>query len=201
MTERQRCGWAVNHPLEMTYHDREWGVPRSDENRLFEALSLEGAQAGLSWLTVLKKRENYRRAFQDFHWNEVAKMTGSDIDDLMADPGLIRHRGKLESVVANARAIARLHERGGSLARLVWSLADGTPVQNDFAGLDEVPTRTARSEQLSKQLKRAGFRFVGPTTCYAFMQAVGVVNDHTTDCFRHQPVRAMAESFEPPAAR
>lgn len=200
MNDRSRCSWAVSHPLEQAYHDAEWGVPSSDENQLFEALSLEGAQAGLSWLTVLKKRDNYRRAFLDFQWRRVATMDNDVVDRLLQDAGLIRHRGKLESVIANARAIVRLHQQGRSLSSLVWSLADNLPRQHNFADMDEVPTRTGLSDHLSRQLKRAGFRFVGPTTCYAFLQAVGVVNDHTTDCFRHQPVKAMAAAFSPPAA-
>ena len=199
MVDRVRCSWAANHPLEQAYHDAEWGVPTADEAALFEAISLEGAQAGLSWLTVLKKRQNYQSAFQGFQWRKVAQMTAADVDTLMEDSGLIRHRGKLESVIVNARAIDRLHDQGRSLSRLVWSLAGGAPLQHDFDSLDQVPARTALSEQLSRDLKRAGFRFVGPTTCYAFLQAVGVVNDHTTNCFRHQPIKALAKSFDPPA--
>ena len=156
-----------------------------DERALFELLTLEGAQAGLSWATILKKREGYRRAFCGFDAERVARFTDADIARLVADPGIVRHRGKIESVVTNARAVLRVREERGSFADWLWELAGGRPRVNRWRSLREVPAQTTESAAMSKALLKAGFRFVGPTTCYAFMQAVGMVNDHTVDCFRH----------------
>ena len=189
-----RCAWAGADPdpLYAAYHDAEWGVPVRDDRALFELLTLEGAQAGLSWATILKKREGYRRAFLGFDAERVARFTDADVARLVTDPGIVRHRGKIESVVTNARAVLRVREERGSLADWLWELAGGAPRVNRWRSLREVPARTAESAAMSKALLKAGFRFVGPTTCYAFMQAVGIVNDHTTDCFRHAELAGTA---------
>ena len=182
-----RCAWAGADPdpRYAAYHDAEWGVPVRDERALFELLTLEGAQAGLSWATILRKREGYRRAFAGFDAERVARFTDADVDRLVADPGIVRHRGKIESVVTNARAVLRAREERGSFADWLWELSGGGPRVNRWRSHREVPARTAESAAMSRALLKAGFRFVGPTTCYAFMQAVGMVNDHTVDCFRH----------------
>jgi DNA-3-methyladenine glycosylase I len=185
MTTQTRCAWART-PLDAAYHDAEWGVPVHDERTLFELLTLEGAQAGLSWSTILKKRDGYRRAFLDFDATRVAAFGDADVDRLVADPGIVRHRGKIESTVNNARALLRLQAEEGSFDRYVWQFVGGTPRVNHWRSLAEIPSRTPESTALSKDLLRRGFRFVGPTTCYAFMQAVGLVNDHTIDCFRRR---------------
>jgi DNA-3-methyladenine glycosylase I len=180
-----RCAWAREGP-DAAYHDTEWGVPVHDDRALFELLTLEGAQAGLSWSTILKKREGYRRAFLDFDAERVARLTPADVDRLVADPGIVRHRGKIESVVQNARAVLRVREEVGSLDRYLWGLVGGAPRVNRWRSPRELPSRTPESTAMSRELLRRGFRFVGPTTCYAFMQAVGMVNDHTVDCFRYR---------------
>ena len=184
-----RCSWCGSDPLYQAYHDREWGVPHRDERHLFEMLTLEGAQAGLSWLTILRKREGYRRAFLGFDPAVVAGFDGVRVAELLLDPGIVRNRLKVESTVSNARAVLALYERGETLADLLWSVVDGVPRQNAWASLAEVPARTAESDRLSRELKRRGFRFVGSTICYALMQAVGIVNDHTLDCFRCAELR------------
>lgn len=183
--QRIRCAWAGADPLNIAYHDREWGVPERDESRLFEMLTLEGAQAGLSWLTILRKRNGYRSAFAGFDPSRVAGFDRQTIDRLVLDPGIVRHRGKIEATVNNARRILALWDRGSSLNEVAWDSVGGSPVDKRRASLAEVPSTTPESEQLSKRLKGLGFRFVGPTTCYAFMQAAGLVNDHETRCFRH----------------
>jgi DNA-3-methyladenine glycosylase I len=190
--EIRRCGWVSDDPLYLSYHDEEWGVPVHDDRRLFEMLVLEGAQAGLSWITVLRRREGYRRAFAGFEAERVAAFGPADVERLMADPGIVRNRAKVEAAIANARAVLRVREELGSLDRLIWGFVDGRPLQNHRASLREVPAETAVSKAMSKELRRRGFGFVGPTICYAFMQAVGLVNDHTVDCFRHGPVAALA---------
>ena len=181
-----RCAWCTADPLYVDYHDREWGVPNRDERHLFEMLTLEGAQAGLSWLTILRKREGYRRAFLGFDPQAVARFDGARVAELLADPGIVRNRLKVESTVGNARAVLALHERGETLSDLLWGFVDGAPRQNAWASLAQVPAQTPESDRLSRELKRRGFRFVGSTICYALMQAVGMVNDHTLDCFRQQ---------------
>ena len=181
-----RCAWCTADPLYVDYHDREWGVPNRDERHLFEMLTLEGAQAGLSWLTILRKREGYRRAFLGFDPDAVARFDGARVAELLADPGIVRNRLKVESTVGNARAVLALYERGETLSDLLWGFVDGVPRQNAWASLAQVPTQTPESDRLSRELKRRGFRFVGSTTCYALMQAVGMVNDHTLDCFTQQ---------------
>jgi DNA-3-methyladenine glycosylase I len=187
---RGRCAWCGADPLYVAYHDQEWGVPNRDERHLFEMLTLEGAQAGLSWLTILRKREGYRRAFAGFDPRVVARFDAPRVDALLADPGIVRNRLKVESTVSNARAVLALHERGETLADLLWGVVDGEPRQNAWASLAQVPATTAESDRMSRELKRLGFRFVGSTICYALMQAVGMVNDHTLDCFRHRQLSA-----------
>ena len=178
----KRCGWVpAVVPEYVAYHDEEWGVPIRDERHLFELLTLEGAQAGLSWLTILRKRDGYRAAFDQFDAAKVARYSPKRIERLLADPGIVRNRLKVESTVNNAQRIVELDV---PLSDLLWSFVDGEPKVNRFRKLGEIPAETAESKAMSKELKRRGFRFVGPTVCYAFMQAAGLVNDHTVDCFR-----------------
>lgn len=181
----QRCGWVSTDPLYQTYHDREWGVAQTANAALFEMLCLEGQQAGLSWITVLKKRENYRAAFYQFDPQTVARMNEAEIDILMQNSGLIRHRAKLNAIVTNARAYLTMQEAGEDFSRFVWSFVGGQPQINHFADLQAVPAQTPVSLALSKALKQRGFKFVGSTICYSFMQACGLVNDHITTCFCH----------------
>jgi DNA-3-methyladenine glycosylase I len=188
MTERVRCGWATSDPLYITYHDEEWGVPVHDDRRLFEMLILEGAQAGLSWITILRRRESYRQAFDGFDPEAVAAYGPEKVAALLQDPGIIRNRAKIDAAVANARAFLAVRDELGSLDSLLWRFVGGRPLQNRWHR-SEVPAETAESKAMSKELKRRGFGFVGPTICYAFMQAVGMVNDHTVDCFRHRELR------------
>jgi DNA-3-methyladenine glycosylase I len=177
-----RCAWVPqDDPLYVAYHDDEWGTPVRDERALFELLNLEGAQAGLSWSTILRKREGYRRAFADWEIETVAGFGERDVERLLGDAGIVRHRGKIEAVIANARATLALDR---PLAELLWSFVGGAPRVNAWRTVAEIPAATAESAALSKELKRRGFRFVGPTTCYAFMQSAGLVDDHTVDCFR-----------------
>ena len=183
----RRCHWARGEP-EIAYHDREWGVPLHADRRLFELLILEGAQAGLSWSTVLRRRSGYRRAFAGFDPSRVARFTPAAVARLLRDPGIIRHRGKIESAVGNARAFLAIQREHGSFAAYLWSSVGGRPVQNRRRALREVPAETAVSRELSRDLRRRGFTFAGPTICYAFMQAAGLVNDHLTSCFRHAEV-------------
>jgi DNA-3-methyladenine glycosylase I len=181
----KRCEWVpADDSLYVAYHDEEWGVPSHDERHLFEMLVLEGAQAGLSWSTILKKRDGYRRAFANFDVTRVARFSEGDVERLMQDAGIVRNRMKIEAAIANARATLD----AGSLDQLVWSFVGGEPIQNAWKTLAAVPAETAESKAMSKELKRRGFRFVGPTICYAFMQACGLVNDHTVDCFRFAEV-------------
>ncbi|KAA8997367.1 DNA-3-methyladenine glycosylase I [Affinibrenneria salicis] len=184
----KRCGWVTQDPLYQQYHDYEWGVPCNNEQKLFELLCLEGQQAGLSWITVLKKRENYRRVFHQFDPARVAAMTPGDVDRLLLDSGIIRHRGKIEAIIANARALLAMRQQGETFTTLIWSFVDNQPRINRPAALADVPARTATSDALSKALKKRGFKFIGSTTCYAFMQAAGLVNDHVIDC-GYQPER------------
>jgi DNA-3-methyladenine glycosylase I len=180
-----RCGWVpAADPLYLAYHDTEWGAPSHDERHLFEMLVLEGAQAGLSWSTILRKRENYRRAFAGFGVEAVARFTVRDVERLLADPGIVRNRLKVESAVANARATIA----AGGLDDLLWSFVGGAPIVNKWRRLGDIPAETAESRAMSKELKKRGFRFVGPTICYALMQACGLVNDHVMSCFRYAEV-------------
>ena len=182
----RRCEWAPEgDPLYLAYHDEEWGVPSRDDRHLFELLVLEGAQAGLSWATILHKREGYRRAFAGFDPEAVARFGAADVEGLLGDTGIVRNRLKVESAVANAHATLAVQEQHGSLAAYLWDFVGGEPKVNRWTSLGEIPSETEESRALSKDLKRCGFRFVGPTVCYAFMQATGLVNDHTVACFRH----------------
>ena len=185
MSAVHRCPWPRTE-LDIQYHDAEWGVPVHDDNRLFEFLILEGAQAGLSWSTILQKRPHYRRAFAEFDPARVARFTPARIQRLLRDPGIVRNRLKLESAIRNARAFLRVQEEFGSFDRYVWEFVGGEPRVNSWRTLREIPSRTAESDALSKDLLERGFKFVGSTICYAFMQAVGMVNDHTVDCFRYR---------------
>ena len=189
ITIPSRCAWAGNDPLYQAYHDREWGVPVHDDRLLFEFLILEGAQAGLSWITILRKREAYRSAFAGFDPELVARFDGAGIAELLANPGIVRNRLKVESAVTNARAFLKVQEEYGSFDAYLWRFVDGRPIRNAWRGIKEVPASTPVSDALSRDLKRRGFRFVGTTICYAHMQAVGMVNDHTVDCFRWRELR------------
>jgi DNA-3-methyladenine glycosylase I len=188
-----RCAWVPEgDPLYLAYHDEEWGVPSHDDLYLFEMLVLEGAQAGLSWSTILRKRENYRRAFAAFEPDVVARFEEADVERLLGDAGIVRNRAKIEAAIANAQATLAVQEELGSLDALLWSFVGGKPVQNRWASVGDVPAETPESRAMSKELKRRGFRFVGPTTLYAFMQAAGLVNDHVVDCFRYRETAALA---------
>lgn len=177
----------------MHYHDHEWGVPLHDDRALFEFLILEGAQAGLSWLTVLKKRESYRTAFAHFDVTQVAQFDAAKIAALCSNPNIIRNRLKIESSVCNARQFIELQNKFGSFEHYLWGFVDGQAIQNDWRTLSELPTETALSQKLSRDLKQRGFKFVGPTICYSFMQAVGLINDHLVDCFRYQELKALVK--------
>jgi DNA-3-methyladenine glycosylase I len=185
MTNAQRCEWAGEDPLMVAYHDREWGVPSHDDRYLFEMLTLEGAQAGLSWTTILRKREGYRAAFAGFDAERVARFGARDVERLLADSRIVRNRLKVESTLNNAGRVLAVADEHGSFGAYLWRFVDGTPVVGRWGGLHEIPAQTPLSRELSRDLKRRGFRFVGPTVCYAFMQAAGVVNDHVTSCFRY----------------
>jgi DNA-3-methyladenine glycosylase I len=193
-SDRLRCGWVpVGDPLYLAYHDEEWGLPSRDDRHLFELLVLEGAQAGLSWATILRKRDGYRRAFAGFEAEAVAGFGQRDIERLQGDAGIVRNRAKIEAAIGNARAALAVREEHGSLAVYLWSFVGGRPLQNAWQTLAQIPAETAESRAMSKELKRRGFRFVGPTVCYAFMQATGLVNDHVVSCFRHAEVAALAD--------
>lgn len=185
-TMKQRCGWCGTDPLYVEYHDREWGVPVHDDRTLFEFLVLEGAQAGLSWITILRKREAYRRAFDDFDVERVAGYRAKKIRALLGDAGIVRNRLKIESAVKNAHAFAKVVDEYGSFGRYQWRFVDGRPIINRFRTMKDIPPRTAVSDAMSKDLKQRGFSFVGSTIIYAHMQAVGMVNDHLVSCFRHR---------------
>jgi DNA-3-methyladenine glycosylase I len=181
----KRCDWVPeDDPLYVAYHDEEWGVPSHDDTHLFELLVLEGAQAGLSWSTILRKREGYRKAFAGFDAEQVARFKKRDVERLLGDPGIVRNRLKVESAVDNAKRVLEVREELGSLDAYLWSFVEGEPLVGSWRSVRELPAETDESKAMSKDLKRRGFRFVGPTICYAFMQAVGIVDDHTLDCFR-----------------
>ncbi len=186
---QKRCEWCGDDPLYRAYHDEEWGVPVHDDGKLFEMLILEGAQAGLSWLTILKKRDNYRKAFDHFDVEKVARYSDDDLARLLADPGIVRNRLKIESAIKNARGVLALQDEFGCLDVFLWRYVDGIPHQNAWNSIAELPAWTKTSAMMSKDLKRRGFNFVGPTICYALMQSVGMVNDHTMDCFRYDQLR------------
>ena len=185
MPKKQRCEWCGKIPIYVKYHDEEWGVPVHDDNKLFEMLILEGAQAGLSWLTVLKKRENYRKAFDNFNPEIIADYNQEKIDKLLNNKGIIRNRLKITSAIKNAKVFLSIQKEFGSFDKYIWSFVNGKPIINKFKTLKEIPVRTEISDLLSKDLKKRGCNFVGSTICYAFMQAVGMVNDHTINCFCH----------------
>jgi len=189
-----RCAWADSDPLMANYHDEEWGRPEFDENRLFELITLEGAQAGLSWLTILRKREGYRKAFAGFDPQQVAGFDSKRVDQLALNPEIVRHRGKIESTINNARRILALWNTEQTLAETCWELVSGEPVQNNFRLMAEVPAKSELSTQLSRRLKKLGFRFVGETTCYSFLQAAGMVNDHLLSCPQHALCQLLASS-------
>jgi DNA-3-methyladenine glycosylase I len=186
--EVNRCGWAGPDPLYVAYHDDEWGVPLHDERALFELLILEGAQAGLNWLTILKKRVGYRAAFDNFDAARIATYDDVKIAALLADPGIVRNRLKVQAAITNARACLALRDAGGGLDAYLWDFVDGAPITNRWRSLEEVPASTALSDRVSKDLKSRGFKFVGPTIVYAYLQSAGLVNDHVVDCFRHAAV-------------
>jgi DNA-3-methyladenine glycosylase I len=181
----KRCEWAEGgNPLMLAYHDEEWGTPSREERHLFEMLTLEGAQAGLSWQTILNKRQGYQRAFAEFDPAKVARFGREKIERLMRDPGIVRNRAKIDATIGNARALLAIRAEVGPVSEYLWSFVDGAPAQNAWRRLSDIPAETAESKAMSKDLKKRGFVFVGPTICYAFMQAVGMVNDHVASCFR-----------------
>jgi len=192
----RRCQWCGSDPLYIAYHDEEWGVPIHDDRLLFEFLTLEGAQAGLSWLTILKKRENYRKAFHAFDCEAIANYSQPDIDRLLADSGIVRNRLKINSAIKNARGVIGIQEEFGSLDSFLWRYVEGISLQNEWKSMAELPAKTELSDMMSKDMKKRGFSFVGSTICYAFMQAVGMVNDHTTDCYRHAEVKLLARQTD-----
>lgn len=188
----ERCAWCGTDPLYVDYHDQEWGAPLRDDRALFEMLILDGAQAGLSWLTILRKRENYRAAFDNFDPERIARYDAAKVAELLANPGIVRNRLKIAAAIRNAQGYLNIQERQGGFSHFLWRYVDFQPRQNAWPTLADAPTVSPESEAMSRDLKRLGFTFVGPTICYAFMQAAGMVNDHTTNCFRHQEVRELA---------
>ncbi len=185
---KKRCAWCGDDPLYVSYHDNEWGVPVHEDRKLFELLTLEGAQAGLNWLTILRKRENYQKAFSHFDIEKLARCSRRNVQRLLADPGIIRNHLKIESVIRNARGVLKIKQEFGSFNDFLWRYVDYAPKQNAWKSLRSLPTQSKESQMLSKDLKKRGFNFVGPTICYAFMQAVGMVNDHLSDCYRHKQI-------------
>jgi DNA-3-methyladenine glycosylase I len=186
---KSRCAWAGSDALYQSYHDTEWGVPLHDDQRLFEFLILEGAQAGLSWITILRKRENYRAGFDGFDAARIAGYGANKIESLLQNEGIVRNRLKVEAAVINAQRFMEVQDEFGSFAAFIWQFVEGKPKQNAWRSLADIPASTPKSDAMSKELKRRGFKFVGSTICYAFMQATGMVNDHTTDCFRHKELQ------------
>jgi DNA-3-methyladenine glycosylase I len=186
--ELKRCSWANGDLFYIAYHDNEWGVPVHDDRRLFEMLILEGAQAGLSWITILKKRENYRRAFDNFDARKIARHDARKIKQLLADPGIVRNKLKVNAAIQNAKAFLEVQKEFGSFDKYIWQFVGGKPIQNSWKR-GQIPARTNESDAMSKDLLKRGFKFVGSTICYAFMQAVGMVNDHAVDCFRYKQAR------------
>jgi DNA-3-methyladenine glycosylase I len=182
---KKRCPWATSDPLYILYHDREWGVPVHDDRKLFEMLILEGAQAGLSWITILKKRENYRKAFDNFDADKIVGYDGKKIRELMNNEGIVRNRLKIEAAIRNAEAFLAVRKEFGSFDKYIWQFVGGKPKINRWKSLGQIPAKTAESDAMSKDLKKRGFKFVGSTVCYAFMQATGMVNDHLVECFRY----------------
>jgi len=185
----KRCEWANRSELEQFYHDEEWGVPDHDDRSLFEFLVLEGAQAGLSWSTILRKREGYRKAFDDFDAGKISRYSENDVSLLLANSEIIRNRLKIHAAITNARAFLRVQEQFGGFAPYIWRFVNGRPIQNSWKTMADIPSTTPESEAMSEDLQKRGFKFVGPTICYAFMQAVGMVNDHVIDCFRYEELK------------
>ena len=194
----KRCTWCGNDPQYVAYHDKDWGVPVYDDRLLFEMLILEGAQAGLSWLTILQKRGNYQKAFHDFDAARIARYDQQEIDRLMQDAGIVRNRLKIEAAVKNARGFLQVREEFSSFSDYLWRYVDGKQIVNEWKKLSDIPTHTKISNQLSKDLKKRGFNFIGPTICYAYMQSIGMVNDHTTDCFRYREINQLTSKRESP---
>lgn len=197
MSEPTRCTWAGPQPIYIAYHDEEWGVPLADDRLLLEKLTLEGFQAGLSWITILKKRARFREVFDNFDAEKVARYDEKKILSLLDDAGIIRHRGKIEAAISNAKVYLELREKT-SLSAFLWDFVDGTPNQNQIQRMEDIPAQTDVSAAMAKALKKLGFRFCGPTTVYAFMQSVGMVNDHLVGCHRHAPCVELARSFQVP---
>lgn len=189
---KKRCEWCGSDPAYIAYHDEEWGVPVHDDRLLFEFLILEGAQAGLSWLTILRKRDNYRKAFHGFDCDRIARYTEADVRRLLADPGIVRNRLKIESAIKNAKSVGDIRNEYGSLDSYLWRYVDGAPRQNAWRSIRDIPAKTGISDAMSRDLKKRGFKFTGSTICYAFMQAIGMVNDHTTDCFRYEQIKELS---------
>ncbi|HET6510929.1 MAG TPA: DNA-3-methyladenine glycosylase I [Candidatus Kapabacteria bacterium] len=199
--DRIRCAWPGNDPLYVAYHDDEWGVPEHDDQKLFEKLILDGAQAGLSWITILRKRDGYRKAFDQFDAEKIGRYSEKKIERLLQDPGIVRNRLKVNSAVTNAQAYLRLQEEGQAFNDFLWQFTDGRTIQNQWTELKQLPASTPESDAMSKALKKRGFKFVGSTICYAFMQAIGMVNDHAVHCFRHEECRNMAKKQEASAVQ
>ncbi len=197
MSEPARCTWAGPQPIYIAYHDAEWGVPRADDRLLLEKLTLEGFQAGLSWITILNKRARFREVFDNFDAEKVARYDENKISELLSDAGIIRHRGKIEAAISNAKGYLELREKT-SLSAFLWDFVDGAPIQNAIERMEDIPAQTDTSAAMAKALKSQGFRFCGPTTVYAFMQSVGMVNDHLVGCHRHGPCVELARSFNAP---
>ncbi|GAI61071.1 unnamed protein product [marine sediment metagenome] len=190
----QRCKWAAFNDLMKKYHDKEWGIPIHDDRILFEFLMLEGAQAGLSWNTILQKRENFRKAFDNFDYKKIARYNEKKIEELLNDKGIIRNKLKIGATIANAKALLKVQNEFGSFDKYIWKFVNYEPIINKFMSLEELPAKTKQSELISKDLKKRGFKFVGPTIIYSFMQAVGMTNDHTTDCFRYREINQAIKS-------
>ena len=188
-TDKVRCSWVTDDPLYMEYHDSEWGSPIYNDRLLFEFLILEGAQAGLSWLTVLKKHDNYRRCFENFDAKKIARYNNRKIESLLSNPGIIRNRLKIEAAIINSQAFLQVQQEWGSFSEYIWQFVDGKPIKNHWKTFKHIPTRTDISDNMAKDLKKRGFKFVGSTICYAYMQAVGMVNDHTVNCFRYRKIK------------
>jgi len=187
----KRCTWCGEDPIYIEYHDKEWGVPLYDEQKLFELLCLEGAQAGLSWITILKKRQGYRRAFDNFDKEKIVRYSEKDIERLLADPGIVRNKLKVGAVIQNAKTVLELYSQGNTLRDYLWNYVDGTPIQNAWKDTGDIPALTPLSEKMSKDMKKRGFKFVGPTIIYAYMQSMGMVNDHLVDCCRYDDIKAL----------
>ena len=193
----QRCEWAIKNQLEQDYHDTEWGVPLYNDQKLFEMLCLESAQAGLNWLTVLQKRENFRKAFHNFEIKSVADFSEQNVEELINNEGIIRNRLKIKAFINNANCVMSIQNSGVSFSDFLWNFVNHQPIQNAFENSGEVPAKTEISEKMSKSLKQQGFKFVGPTICYAFMQAVGMTNDHVVDCFMHEQIKILNQLQNP----